>query len=228
MKPSPSAIEFLAAQYALGLLQDATRRRLERLMMEDYRIRQEVWFWERELNSLVEHITPVKPPVGNWQRIEERLWPNPAARAGGTRLWRWWSGVSTALLLLLVVLLPFLQQQVQPTPDNRWLAVVQTNEARPLWVIDTDSSALHLRAVGADSPGASSDYELWLLPETGVPVSIGLLPTGGASVTLHLSDEQLQRLLRSRSLAISLEPSGGSPTGLPTGPVLYQAELLKL
>ena len=30
------------------------------------------------------------------------------------------------------------------------------------------------------------------------------------------------------ALAVSLEPAGGSPTGLPTGPVLYSGPLQKL
>ena len=32
----------------------------------------------------------------------------------------------------------------------------------------------------------------------------------------------------SAALAVSLEPPGGSPTGKPTGPVLYQGRLLAL
>ena len=32
----------------------------------------------------------------------------------------------------------------------------------------------------------------------------------------------------SASLAVSLEPPGGSPTGLPTGPIVYQASLVRL
>jgi len=35
-------------------------------------------------------------------------------------------------------------------------------------------------------------------------------------------------LLQSRSLAISLEPAGGSPTGQPTGPVVYQTRLVQM
>ena len=43
-----------------------------------------------------------------------------------------------------------------------------------------------------------------------------------------LTEEQLQVLRRSRTLAVSLEPAGGSPTGQPTGPVLYQVRMVTL
>jgi anti-sigma-K factor RskA len=55
-------------------------------------------------------------------------------------------------------------------------------------------------------------------------VSLGLMPRSGRG-TLQLSDAQRLALSRSRQIAISLEPWGGSPTGAPTGPVLYVAEV---
>ncbi len=65
--------------------------------------------------------------------------------------------------------------------------------------------------------------ELWLLPEQGNPRSLGLVsalaPAGIARVALPgKAEEALQNI---PALAVSLEPKGGSPTGLPTGPVLY-------
>lgn len=45
---------------------------------------------------------------------------------------------------------------------------------------------------------------------------------------IGLSDRQQQLLKASVVLAVSLEPRGGSPTGQPTGPVLYQGPLAAL
>jgi len=39
---------------------------------------------------------------------------------------------------------------------------------------------------------------------------------------------RLRRHRQGRSLAISLDPHGGSPTGQPTGPVVYQTQLVDL
>lgn len=58
-----------------------------------------------------------------------------------------------------------------------------------------------------------------------MPVSVGLLPQSGEA-TLSLSDEALEGLPLTSTVAVSLEPDGGSPEAVPTGPVLYTAALL--
>jgi anti-sigma-K factor RskA len=50
------------------------------------------------------------------------------------------------------------------------------------------------------------------------------MPTDRAE-TRRLNDTQRRALAASRQVAVSLEPAGGSPTGAPTGPVLYVASL---
>jgi anti-sigma-K factor RskA len=57
-------------------------------------------------------------------------------------------------------------------------------------------------------------------------VSLGLIPDAGAA-TLTLTAAQLAVLGNTPTLAVSVEPAGGSPTGLPTGPVIYTAPLLR-
>jgi len=56
-------------------------------------------------------------------------------------------------------------------------------------------------------------------------VSLGLMPKSGRA-TLQLNDTQRLALSRSRQVAISLEPLGGSPTGAPTGPVLFVTDIV--
>jgi anti-sigma-K factor RskA len=55
-------------------------------------------------------------------------------------------------------------------------------------------------------------------------VSLGLMPKSGR-ITLELNDTQRMALSRSRKIAISLEPPGGSPTGAPTGEVLFVTDI---
>ncbi|MDX1551675.1 MAG: anti-sigma factor, partial [Marinobacter sp.] len=71
------------------------------------------------------------------------------------------------------------------------------------------------------------DYELWIVPENGQPVSLGVMPVG-KTYQVTLDDETRALLSSSRTLAISLEPVGGSPTGAPTGPILHVARLYEL
>jgi anti-sigma-K factor RskA len=55
------------------------------------------------------------------------------------------------------------------------------------------------------------------------PRPLGLIAKGALSVDLG---PLAARALASGVLAVSLEPAGGSPTGSPTGPVLYQGRIL--
>jgi anti-sigma-K factor RskA len=69
--------------------------------------------------------------------------------------------------------------------------------------------------------------EVWLVPPGGTPRSLGLLPSaeGGTTIALNLPHEVAEALATSE-LAVSLEPSGGSTTGAPTGPVLFSGAVL--
>ena len=58
-------------------------------------------------------------------------------------------------------------------------------------------------------------------------LSLGVIPVGG-TYQVTLDDEARALLSNSRTLAISLEPVGGSPTGQPTGPILHVAKLYEL
>jgi anti-sigma-K factor RskA len=54
-----------------------------------------------------------------------------------------------------------------------------------------------------------------------------LLPVTGDAL-LPLDAQAHAVLAQTPTLAVSLEPAGGSPTGLPTGPVLFTAPLLRV
>lgn len=227
MKKTPERIEKLAAEYVIGTLTGRARRRFERWMMESWQVRQEVWFWETHLASLLEDIPEVTPSDDAWRRIETRLgWRSTSPRPS-TFAWMLTLVSSTVAATLALVLV------LQPTPqspaDHSMVAVV-SDQAQPLWVMDgvADGRQLRTRALAAGTAGPDKDYELWILPSSGAPLSLGVLPADGSRVVIELSQTQRKALLGSKKLAISLEPRGGSPTGQPTGPVLYTTELLSL
>ncbi len=228
MRMTKERIESLAAEYVLGSLHGQARRRFERWMMESARVRREVWYWEEKLGQLSREVPEVQPPKSTWQAIERRLWPQQApteSRSSLRWLWPGWSLAATAAAVLLAVMLV---QQPTPTPQLSG-AIVQANVNDPLWLVSESGSErlLKLRSVAASAADAGKDYELWIVPENGQPLSLGVIPAGGVH-QVSLSDEARAALAQSRTLAISLEPVGGSPTGAPTGPILHVTKLYEL
>jgi len=233
MKKTQERIEALAAEYVLGSLIGSARRRFERWMMESVRVREEVWFWEQKLGQLGDRVDDRTPPDSVWRGIEARLWPGVVSARGaandspGGWLLPGWSLMATAAALILAVILV---QQPDPQPDERLSgAIVQANVSDPLWLVSGSetSRSLKLRPVAAMAAELGKDYELWIVPGDGQPVSLGVIPVG-ATYQITLDDRTRALLANSRTLAISLEPVGGSPTGAPTGPILHVATLYEL
>jgi len=94
---------------------------------------------------------------------------------------------------------------------------------------DRHSDELWLKASEMQSIDSEKQvFELWGLPKEpgGAPKSLGLIPPPGKT-TIKLAAAADQTLSDFPALAVSLEPAGGSKTGLPTGPVLYSGPCLK-
>jgi anti-sigma-K factor RskA len=107
-------------------------------------------------------------------------------------------------------------------PTDRLVAVLQQQPIAPafLLTVDTQQRTVVVRRVSAGLENGRS-YELWLIAGRATPPkSLGVVG----------SDEFTERplpvnvdidALRAATFAVSLEPAGGSPTGAPTGPVLF-------
>jgi len=87
------------------------------------------------------------------------------------------------------------------------------------------SSALRVKTLDPAIHAANASLELWALPKGGKPKSLGVV--SGARAVLQLGSSADRSLGDVPMLAVSLEPKGGSPTGLPTGPVLYSGPCVK-
>jgi anti-sigma-K factor RskA len=92
---------------------------------------------------------------------------------------------------------------------------------------DRDGRFLTIKALATIDLAADRALELWALPEKGNPRSLGLIASSGV-VRVALRDGAASTLRDIPALAVSLEPKGGSPTGLPTGPVLYSGTIQRL
>lgn len=231
MKKTPQRIEYLAAEYVLGSLTGGARRRFERWMIESHQVRQEVWFWEAKLGALGCALPGNPPPSRVWSAIEQRLWPKAQPEGKHRRGWLWptWSAlasIATVVMLVLWLAVPTTPQNTAPRLAG---AVLEQEAQSPLWVISEgrDINRLNLRPVAASRAAPGKDYELWIVPTEGTPISLGVIPVG-ETATVALTPVTREALLESRTLAISLEPQGGSPTGAPTGPILHMTRLYEI
>jgi anti-sigma-K factor RskA len=76
-----------------------------------------------------------------------------------------------------------------------------------------------LRIIPAADQSTEKSLQLWLVPASGNPTSLGVFEPG-ADGELPIPAELRSRIGQGATLAVSVEPLGGSPTGLPTGPVI--------
>jgi anti-sigma-K factor RskA len=110
------------------------------------------------------------------------------------------------------------------------VAVLIDKYARPMMVADLDvaDGRLVLRLkIKPPRDFTGKTLEVWLVSPDGTPRSLGLLPSpeGGTTIALTLPHDTAETLATSE-LAVSLEPTGGSTTGAPTGPVLFSGAVL--
>jgi len=223
----------LAAQYVAGTLRGAARRRFEALLPGHPALQAAVADWQARLLPLTAAIDEVAPPPHTWARIAQRLWPEPAAAAAAApawwqrlALWRGFAGVATVAALGLAVLLARPGDAQPPV-----VVVLQTTGKDPAVAgtmvasFSADGRAAVARPVQAVAVRPDRTLQLWWATATGKPQSLGLLRGDGTTV---LRAGALPGGLKGSGIdhmAVSVEPPGGSPTGQPTGPVVFYGKL---
>lgn len=239
---NPQLRQMLAAEYALGTLQGPARRRFE-VLLKDPHLRAELVFWETRLAQLGLDLAPVVPDARVWAAIERRIagkQTQPRDDAGeahepwwrSLNLWRGGFAVSAAVSVVLAIMLwvsPAPTPEPVARPAMQYVSVIMSQENEPGWLFtaDPDTRSMSLKAVpGHPAVPEGKDLELWMLPGGGQPpVSMAIVPRSG-TVTVDMPPEMVAALKGADGLAVSLEPQGGSPTGQPTGPVLYTARIM--
>ena len=211
-------LDRLAAEYVLGTLRGAARRRFTRLCAQNAAARGALYRWEGYWAHLSRTLSPVQPSARVWTNVTRQLF---GAGAGAPRASRWrsWQLAAAAGLVAVALIVGLIVRQ--QAPPLQMLAVLGTDTAHPVWRLERTAplTALTIEVVGAVPPAAGKSYELWALPAGKAPVSLGLLPAGGRAER-RLSEPQRAALLAADKVAVSVEPLGGSPTGSPTGPIV--------
>jgi anti-sigma-K factor RskA len=214
----------LAAEYVLGTMHGGARRRFEALLPAHVGLRRATAAWQERLLPLTAAIEPVEPPGEVWRKVSDRLDRRKSAVTGAWQrlsIWRGFAALASVVAISLAVLLASPRPAAPPivvvlAPTG---AAASAIGASPIVAsISGDGTTLVTRPIVPVAAQADRALELWAVPTDGTgPRSLGVLPTG-AGATVALRGKVLAGV---DTLAVSVEPPGGSPTGKPTGPIVY-------
>jgi anti-sigma-K factor RskA len=226
MAAGEDELDLLAGEYVLGTLDLADRQAVERRKLDSPELVARIAAWERRFAPLSDGMVSVTPPPQVWQRLRRTIAaravprPPPVPWWNRVSVWRGWAAAATAAACGLLILV---LAQGRPT---QLVAVLSDPDGRPLWVVRATGTGEPLLARPVDGAGAAGTVpQLWLAQGDGPPLSLGLLerdPAGRQTLTLPPGAQ----IRAGDTMAISLEPPGGSPTGRPTGPVVSHGVLL--
>ena len=104
------------------------------------------------------------------------------------------------------------------------MTVLLTSRDQPAWLVEAEpGGALRLAAVNRQPVPSDRVMQLWALPQGATaPTSLGLIASEAGQ---HSVSTTAVRPEPGMLIEITLEPPGGSPTGRPTGPVLFIGRL---
>jgi anti-sigma-K factor RskA len=231
---SPALRERLAAEYVLGTLRGRARARFESLQRYDPALRGLVADWEARITPLAVAAGEIVPPARVWKRLSQRI-AGAAAGAGWPASLAFWRGLAVASSGFAIILATFIGMTPRPEPPMAMVAVMNDDGGQPAMVVSWPPMKtmrdphIRIKVVQAHpvmNPGTS--WEMWMLPEgKGAPVSMGLISIDRDQV-MKVSPALAQKMGNAWGLAMSVEPERGSPTGAPTGPVIFKGQCVRI
>ena len=242
---NPALQDRLAAEYVLGTLRGRARLRFQAWLRADAALRRTVAEWESRLAPMAAGVAEVPP--------RRRVWAAISARIGGAGVpakpgiweniafWRGWGLVATGCTAALIGALALREPQVVEVEkivevpakmQASYVAILHsTKEGQQLAFVayaGRHSDELWVKKVALGDAPPEHGYELWGLPDKAgePPRSLGMVPRDEKG-TIRLAAAADATLRDFPALALTIEPAGGSKTGLPTGPVVAKGDCLR-
>jgi anti-sigma-K factor RskA len=214
-------LDVLAGEYVLGTLDEPDAAEVDRALAENETLRAAVEYWQTRLHPLTALAAPAEPNPATWRAIEARI-ASGLARRGAWHSTAVWRGIAAAAIAVAACLALYVGvAPVAPSPS--YVALLRPPHATAAaWVAVVGKAGLVLRATADNKPAAGRSYELWAIARGGTnPEPLGVIASDG-TLSLHAVPAAVSG---GATLAISIEPAGGSPTGKPTGPVVFTGQI---
>ena len=226
--------DILAAEHVLGVLSADERRQVNTRIEGEPEFARLVDQWEAHFAPLGAAYAEIEVPASVKQAIDRRL-PTSTRQtpeAGPTGLWSslaFWRGLAVAAVaaLAIYIAVPYTNPPVQ-APQEFMVASLAADgsDVKYMVMYDAATGEIGLSHVAGER-GTDKDFELWMVEGQNPPVSMGVIPVG-TTMKMPVKQEMRDKLSTGAVLAVSLEPAGGSPTGLPTGPVVAAGDLREI
>lgn len=234
MGPDGGGDDIVAAEYVLGVLPADERQQAARRIDAEQGFARLVDRWEVHFTPLAAYAA-VEVPAAVKAAIDRRLFAAggasaaPSSARGLASSLAFWRTIALAALaalaaLVLYVALPLFSPPAE-IPQQRLAASLAADgsDVRYLAVYDRRTDDIGLSHVSGTAP-QGSDFELWVIEGQQQPVSLGVIPQG-SSVRMPVSEILRTKMASGAMFAITVEPAGGSATGMPTGPVVAAGDL---
>lgn len=117
---------------------------------------------------------------------------------------------------------------VAPPPSGQFVALLQKDSSSPAFILTVDGTSKNftVRRVGA-TPEPGKSFELWLVSDK-LPRARSLGVIGGNDFTTRPALAAYDTdTVNKATYAVTLEPEGGSPTGVATGPIVFTGKLIE-
>jgi len=221
----------LAAEYVLGVLDLKDRQEVERRLQSEQDFASLVQGWENRFADLNDDIDAVEPPDHVKQAIGNQLFSSTENSIDPPNSFFWqtmgfWKGLSF-IAVLLAVLFGYLAFN-KPGPQEDGVSYIASlsskdNDHSYVTLFNEQTGEFIVRHISG-TPPADKDLELWLIVEGEKPVSIGLVGYEDNKKPT-IPQQYIQEFGKGILLAITVEPKGGSPEGVATGPIVAAGQL---
>lgn len=251
----PELMRQLAAEYVIGTLQGAARKRFEALVETNDEARFQRDFWEQRLAEFGQVLHPVSPPVAVRSEVLRRAATPDATPKAAPAARRWHlrrrhramltyvAGFATAASLVVAFLLgqrnpvappapsmPKIAVQIEePAPERlpMYAAQVRMPSSSMGWLLSVTPDHQRLVAVAADDLLQIGRHrlQLWCVVPGAAPVPMGELPVE-RDASAEFEIPVSVRGHAQVSFIVTLEPEHGPGAYGPAGPVMHEARSL--
>jgi len=195
----------------------------------------------------------VSPPVASEVVVAAAAFDNSNVIRLSTQLRRWrniatfTTAIAAALVAMIAVGIyqpELLPDGIRPKPrmqvvevktpsapapaSAQYVAVLQKDGGSPAFILTVDGATRNftVRKVGAQ-PEPGKSYELWIVSDKlQRPRSLGVVGGGDFTARPVLSAYDPE-IVNQATYAVTVEPEGGSPTGVATGPIVFTGKLIE-